>query len=153
MRKRRTFFRHVLALMVCAVALLGGILYAGADEKPSAAKKVAAGWKHPDAKANSGSSGSGDGTTVGETFRVPRPFAEVWQFYAKKCGYRNPLPGKNATMAVDGSGQCVMLYEDSTSYGGGVSSAFSYHDDAVAVSVSLVDRKDGVRVFLLVAAK
>jgi hypothetical protein len=46
-----------------------------------------------------------------------------------------------------------MMYENSTAFGGGISSAFTYRENGTSVSVSLVDRKDGVRVFVSVAAK
>jgi hypothetical protein len=153
MKTQRPFSLQGLVLIIGTILLSAGFRTGNADEKPATAKKVAAGWRHPDAQANSGRSGSGDGVVNGDTFRVPRPFEEVWTFYAKKCGYMSPYPTAGTTMAVSGSGACAMMYENSTGSGGGVSSVFMYHENGTVIGVSLVDRKDGVRVYVAVAAK
>jgi hypothetical protein len=145
----------VLVRFTCVVAILlpARLPTGNADEPPATARQVIQGWKHPDAKPNSGGVGSGNDALRGETFRVPRPFEEVWQFYARKCGYHGGYPGTNHSLLVSGGNACLMMYENSTALGGGVSSAFGYREKDTFVSVSLVDRKDGVRVFVSVGAR
>jgi hypothetical protein len=153
MKAHRPFSLQLLVLIACALLLPAGFRTGNADETPATAKQVAAGWRHSDAQANSGRSGSSDGVINGDTFRVPRPFEEVWKFYAKKCGYTNPFPSAGTTLTVSGSSACAMMFENSTGSGGGISSVFMYHENGTTISVSLVDRKDGVRVYVAVGAR
>jgi hypothetical protein len=153
MKKHRPVFQGMLLLTACLVPLFAGLRSGSADQKPDSARQVVARWKHPDAQANSGATGAAQDSVFGETFRVPRPFKEVWQFYAKKCGYVGTFPSGNPTLAVSTSGSCFMMYENSTASGGGVSSAFAYRENGTSISVTLVDRKDGVRVFVSAGVK
>jgi hypothetical protein len=143
----------VLILAACLALVFAGLRSGKAGQKPESAKEVVAAWKHPDARPTSGATGAAQDFVFGETYRVPRPFKEVWQFYAKKCGYMSPFPSEGQTLGVSPDRSCIMMYENSTASGGGVSSAFVYRENGSIVSVSLVDHKDGVRVFVSVGVK
>src|SRR4029077_1763784 len=82
MKKHRPVFQGMLVLTACLVLLFSGLRSGSADQKADSARQVVAKWKHPDAQADSGAAGAVQDSVFGETFRVPRPFKEVWEFYA-----------------------------------------------------------------------
>jgi len=123
-----------------------------ADDASPTADSVAREWRHPDAPANRYRITLDRSRIVGDIFLVNKPYKEVWEFYAKKCGHPQSMPTVPAMST--GTRQRLILHADRTANGETTQmSSFTYPTAQNITNVTLASRSDGVEVFLSVVTR
>ena len=151
---------HITRRMVVgAVAVLAGFVawaiadrHSVADDALPTADVVAREWRHPDAPANRYRISLDRSRVVGDIFLVNKPYKDVWEFYAKKCGHVQSMP--SVPVMSTGNRQHLILHADRTANGETTqTSSFTYPTAQNITTVTLASRSDGVEVFLSVVTR
>lgn len=124
-----------------------------AFDSPPTADAVAREWRHPQAAAKNYRITLDRSRVVGDMFLVDKPYKDVWEHYAQKCGHRQSFPESVPIMST-GSRSYLILHERRTGQGEPtLSSSFTYQTTQNVIQVTLASRDDGVEVFLSVVTR
>lgn len=152
--------RRVWPNILGAILLFGGCLVwlnAGrvgvADDASAAAEAVAREWRHPDSAANRYRMTLDRGRVVGDMFLVAKPFKDVWEFYAKKCGHTHAFPEIIRVMSTGSKNYMILLEGRPEGGAADLTSSMTFQSTQNIVQVTLAPRSDGVLVQLSVVTR
>lgn len=127
--------------------------FASAEESSVTAEQVAQAWRHPDAGPKVYRVTGDRHRIAGDMFFVDKPFGEVWEYYAKKCGQQRPYNDSSSVSVIAGLGYTIQNLNGFARGETGLTTQFTYQNVQNVVSVTLNRESDKVQVFVSAVTK